>query len=203
MPFTTRRPALRLAADEKQELEGLGRSRTGEKRRALHAAILLDSSSGMSDGAVARSNGVTRHTVALCVRKFLHFGLEAALGDCRARAKSAAFQMMPLPGFSIVPVRSRAFGHALWPNSKSKALGYAEELRTFSLLQSHVRKRCTEAGHPSLIQLSPSRLHRFLTQGETRPHKIRYDVERRDPEFESGMAVVGSNHCIGLPLAYE
>jgi transposase len=41
-----------------------------------------------------------------------------------------------------------------------------------------------------LIQLSRSRLHRILTQGEIRPHKVRYYVERRDPEFASGMAVV-------------
>ena len=53
-----------------------------------------------------------------------------------------------------------------------------------------MRKGCTEAGHPSLIQLSRSRLHRILTQGEIRPHKIRYYVERRDPELSPGMALV-------------
>src|SRR5580704_9548683 len=47
-----------------------------------------------------------------------------------------------------------------------------------------------EAGHPSLTELSRSRLHRILTQGEIRPHKIRYYVERRDPEFEPKMAEV-------------
>ena len=53
-----------------------------------------------------------------------------------------------------------------------------------------MRKHCLDAGHPSLTELSRSRLHRILTQGEIRPHKIRYYVERRDPEFEAGMAVV-------------
>ncbi len=33
-------------------------------------------------------------------------------------------------------------------------------------------------------------LHRILSQGENRPHKIRYHVERRDPEFEPKMAEV-------------
>src|SRR6202034_2461632 len=79
MPFTTKRQALSLAADEKLRLESLRRSRSGEKREVLHAGILLDLASGMSDGAAARSNGVNRHTVALCARKFLQFGLEAAL----------------------------------------------------------------------------------------------------------------------------
>ena len=48
----------------------------------LHAGILLDLANGLSDSAVAVShNGVNRHTVALCARKFLQFGLDAALGE--------------------------------------------------------------------------------------------------------------------------
>lgn len=46
---------------------------------------------------------------------------------------------------------------------------------------------CVEAGHPSLVKLSRSKLHRILPQGEIQPHKIRYCVERRDPEFEPKM----------------
>jgi hypothetical protein len=81
MPFTTKRQAIRLAADEKRRLESLRRSRSGAMREVLHAGILLDLAAGMSDGAAASSNGVNRHTVALCARKFLQFGLEAALGE--------------------------------------------------------------------------------------------------------------------------
>jgi hypothetical protein len=33
-------------------------------------------------------------------------------------------------------------------------------------------------------------LHKILTQAEIRPHKVRYYVERRDPEFERKMAEV-------------
>jgi transposase len=178
MPFLAKRQRVTLSPEEKAELESLRRSRSGEKREILHAAILLDSASGMSDGAVARNTGVNRHTVALCVRKFLQFGLEAALGELPRPGKSRR-----IPDDALAWVQHCAC-------EKPKELGYAEELWTFSLLQKHVRKHCTEAGHPSLIQLSRSRLHRILTQGEIRPHKIRYYVERRDPEFESKMVEV-------------
>ena len=67
---------------------------------------------------------------------------------------------------------------------KPKDLGYSYELWTYALPQSHVRKHCLAASHPSLLELSRSKLHRILTQSEVRPHKIRYYVERRDPEFE-------------------
>ena len=54
----------------------------------LHAAILLDCAKGMSDNAVAVANGVNRHTVALCLRKFLQFGMDAALGELPRPGKS-------------------------------------------------------------------------------------------------------------------
>src|SRR3984957_16719069 len=178
IPFTTKRQALSLAEDEKQRLESLRRSRSGEKREVLHAGILLDLAGGMSDGALARRNNVNRHTVALWARKFLQFGLEAALGELPRPGKARR-----IPDDAITWVQHCAC-------QKPKELGYAHELWTYSLLQEHVRKHCMEARHPSLTELSRSRLHRILRQGEIRPHRIRYYVERRDPEFESRMAVV-------------
>ena len=59
-----------------------------------------------------------------------------------------------------------------------------------SLLSAHIRGHCIEAGHPALQKLSRSKLHKILNEGELRPHKIRYYVERRDPAFESKMANV-------------
>jgi len=53
-----------------------------------------------------------------------------------------------------------------------------------------VRQHCVAAGHPALQRLSRSKLHKILRQGELRPHKIRYYVERRDPAFEVKMASV-------------
>lgn len=73
---------------------------------------------------------------------------------------------------------------------KPKDLGYSYELWTYAVLQNHVRRHCLAASHPSLLKLSRSKLHRILTQGEVRPHRIRYYVERRDPEFERKMIEV-------------
>src|SRR5450631_3004926 len=178
MLFTLKRQAISLAADEKQRLESLRRSRSGEKRETLHAAILLDLASGMTDGAVARSNRVNRHTVALCIRKFLQFGLGAALGELPRPGKTRR-----IPDDAITWVLHCAC-------QKPKDLGYSYELWTYALLQTHVRQHCLAANHPSVLELSRSKLHRILTQGELRPHKIRYYVERRDPEFERKMIEV-------------
>jgi transposase len=121
---------------------------------------------------------VNRHSVALCVDKFLKYGLEAALGE------------LPRPGKSR-RILDDAIRWVLYcACQKPKEVGYSCELWTYALLQRHVRTHCVEAGHPSLVELSRSKLHRILTQGEIQPHTIRYYVERRDPEFEPKMITV-------------
>src|ERR1039457_6043922 len=178
MPFVTKRQRLNLSAADREKLEDLRRSRSAEKRQVLHAAILLECASVKSDSAVAIANGVNRHTVALCVRKFLQFGLDAALRELPRPGKSRR-----IPDDAIAWVLNCAC-------QKPKDIGYSYELWTYALLQSHVRKHCLAAGHSSLVELSRSKLHRILTQGEVRPHKVRYYVERRDPEFERKMIEV-------------
>jgi hypothetical protein len=76
----------------------------------VDAEIALDLASGQSDLTVARNNGVNRHTVSLCARKFLQFGLEASLGEWPRPAKAGRFRMTPLPGYSIAPAGNRKSG---------------------------------------------------------------------------------------------
>jgi transposase len=178
MPFPRKRKALRFTEEERRKLESIRRSRTDEKRRTLRASILLDSLSGQSDEAIARQYRVSRGTVVLCIGKCLEFGPDVALGELPRPGKPRQ-----LPDDAIVWVQNCAC-------SKPKELGYSYELWTYQLLTTHVRQHCVTAGHPALQTLSRSKLHKILRQGELRPHKIRYYVERRDAAFEAKMANV-------------
>jgi len=178
MPFPRQRPPLQFTDEELRKLESIRKSRTEEKRRTVRAAILLDSLSGQSDEAIARRQQVSRGTVVLCIRKCLQSGLETALGELPRPGKPRQ-----LPDDAKAWVRHCAC-------QKPKELGYAAELWTYRLLTSHMRQHCVSAGHPALRKLSRSKLHKMLHEGELRPHKIRYYVERRDPAFASKMANV-------------
>jgi len=178
MPFPRKRKALQFTEPELRKLESIRKSRTEEKRRTLRAAFLLDSLSGQSDEAIARHHHVSRSTVVLCIQKFLQFGPDAALGELPRPGKPRQ-----LPDDAIVWVQHCAC-------QKPKELGYSYELWTYKLLVAHVRQHCATAGHPALLRLSRSKLHKILRQGELRPHKIRYYVEKRDPDFEIKMASV-------------
>lgn len=178
MPFPRKRKALQFNKQELDKLESIRNSRTDEKRRTLRAAFLLDSLSGQSDETIAQHHHVSRGTVVLCINKCLEFGLEAALGELPRPGKPRQ-----LPDDAIAWVQNCAC-------QKPKELGYSYELWTYKLLNAHVRQHCVSAGHPALHKLSRSKLHRILRQGELRPHKIRYYVERRDPDFNPKMTNV-------------
>jgi transposase len=178
MPFPRRRKALQFTDQERGELESIRKSRTEQKRRTLRAAFLLDSLAGQSDEAIARHHHVSRSTVVLCIQKCLEFGVEAALAELPRSGKPRQ-----LPDDAIAWVQHCAC-------QKPKELSYSYELWTYELLNAHVRQHCVSAGHPALQKLSRSKLHKILRQGELRPHKIRYYVERRDPAFEVKMASV-------------
>jgi len=178
MPFPRKRSALQFTEQEQRKLESIRKSRSDEKRRTVRAAILLDSRSGRSDEAIARRHRVSRGTVLHCIQKCLQYGLDAALGELPRPGKPRQ-----LPDDAIAWVMNCAC-------QKPKELGYSYELWTYRLLTAHVRQRCVAAGHPALQKLSRSKLHKILRQGELRPHKIRYYVERRDPDFEPKMANV-------------
>jgi transposase len=173
-----RRGELVLCAEDRARLETIRRSRTEEKRRTVRAAILLDAADGLSDKANAAARQVNRNTVLLCVRKYLRFGLEAALGELPRCGKPRR-----VSDEAIAWIQNLAC-------QKPKDLGYAQELWTYQLLTGHIRREASAAGHAGLVRLSRSKLHKILTQGELRPHKVRYYVERRDPEFAQKMAAV-------------
>lgn len=178
MPFPKRRPPLQFTAEELRRLQSIRKSRTEQKRRTLRAAILLDSLSGQTDAGIARHHHISRSTVILCIRKCLQSGLETALKE------------LPRPGKPRqLPDDAKAWVQ-FCACQKPKELGYSYELWTYRLLTAHIRQHCVAAGHPALRKLSRSKLHKILHEGELRPHKIRYYVERRDPAFASKMANV-------------
>ena len=73
---------------------------------------------------------------------------------------------------------------------KAKELGYPHELWTTRLLAAHARQHRPSAGHPSLAKLAQGTVCKILAEHEVKPHKVRYYLEKRDPEFEPKMAEI-------------
>jgi len=74
--------------------------------------------------------------------------------------------------------------------AKPTQFGYPHELWTTRLLAAHARDHAPRAGHPSLANLAQGTVCKILAAHEVKPHRVRYYLERRDPEFEPKMAEV-------------
>jgi hypothetical protein len=174
------RRAIELAIGEEDlaALRAIARSRTEPAGRVERARMLLAYRDEPSFFAVGRALGVHHQTVERCVERALAYGAMGALDD-RAR-----------PGKEpTITAEARAWLVSL-ACRKAKDLGYPHELWTTRLLARHAREHGPAEGHACLAKLAQGTVCKILNEQEIKPHKVRYCLERRDPEFKAKMAEV-------------
>lgn len=66
----------------------------------------------------------------------------------------------------------------------------AAELWTLSGLAKFVSQSAETVGFSRLAHAGKSTIWRILNENYIKPHKIRYDLEKRDPEFDRNMQEV-------------
>jgi hypothetical protein len=127
---------------------------------------------------VAQAVGAHHQTVQRCVERALAYGPAAALDD------------RPRPGKEpTITAAAKAWVVDLVCR-KAKELGYPHELWTTRLLTRHAREHGPSEGHTCLAKLAQGTLCNILNEQEIKPHKVRYNPERRDPELKQKMAEV-------------
>lgn len=171
-------PALVLTLEERQNLQTLSASRAAPVREVERARILLRYHAGNNPSAIQRTLKISRVTIYHCLHKALEMGVDAGLKDAFHRPKEPV----------IGPTDKAWVVHPAC--SKPKDLGYAAELWTRKALAAHVRQHAQAAGHPSLTRAVKSTVQRILDAQQLQPHKVKYYLERRDPEFELKMKEV-------------
>ena len=170
--------ALPTDAGQRQRLLEISRSRTEPTSRVERARIILAYLEEPSAYAVARRAGVTHQTVTRCLERAAELGVIAALDD-RPRAGRDP----------VITAEAKTWLVAL-ACRKAKELGYPHELWTTRLLAAHARGHGPPAGHPSLAKLAQGTVCKILAEHDVKPHKVRYYLEKRDPEFEPKMAEI-------------
>src|SRR5499425_658469 len=178
--MTAWRQAIELAIGEKDlaELGAIARSRTEPASRVERARMLLAYREDPSFFAVAQAMGVHHQTVQRCVERALAYGPIAALGD------------RPRPGKEpTITAEAKAWVVNL-ACRKAKELGYPHELWTTRLLARHAREHGPAEGHACFGKLVHGTVCKILNEEEVKPHKVRYYLERPDPEFKEKMAEV-------------
>ncbi len=167
--------AIALSEEERRVLQKIAGTRTEEARRVQRAKILLLSAEGEMQKQIAETVGLSRPSVILCLKKYKEAGWEYALMDNSRTGRPALISEA-----AKMWVRNIAC-------QKPSNYGYPQELWTVSKLRKHIRETCEEAGYAELKDVAKSKVWSILNDAEIKPHRIRYYLERRDPEFESKM----------------
>lgn len=178
MSRLSRYPGLVLTAEEREYLDGLRESRTAAVRDVQRAQILWRYHAGETVTQIARAMKTTRNSVVKWIDKALRMGVMAGMKDTPHKPREA-----------VITDDAKAWVvHVAC--SKPKDLGYAAELWTRSTLAGHVRREAVAAGFPALVLAGKATVQRILVAQELQPHKVRYYLERRDPDFETRMREV-------------
>ena len=170
--------ALSVDADQQRMLIEISRSRTEPANRVERARIILAYLNEPSAYAAAHAIGVSQQTVTRCLQRAAELGVLAALDDRARTGREATI---------TAEARTWLVGLAC---AKPTQFGYPHELWTTRLLAAHARDHGPGAGHPSLANLAQGTVCKILAAHAVKPHKVRYYLERRDPEFEPKMAEV-------------
>jgi transposase len=169
---------LTIEDEDVTKLMAIARSRTEPASRVERARMLLAYRDDPSFFGVGRLLGVHHQTVQRCIERAAAFGLLAALDDSARPGKAAT-----------ITAEAKAWLVSL-ACQKAKDFGYPHELWTTRLLARHAREHGPSVGHECLAKLVQGTVCKILDAHAVKPHKIRYYLERRDPEFEEKMAQV-------------
>src|ERR1700674_1983811 len=178
MARKTGRPALVIAADQREKLERLRDSCRAPKREIERAAILLRYVAGEGPTAIQAALGVSRPSIYKCIDKALAAGGEAGLKDQYHR-----------PREPVITAEAKAWVLNI-ARTKPKDHGLAAELWSLSGLARYTRKHAPAEGHRSLARAGKATVWRILHGGQIKPHKVEYYLERRDAELEQKMREV-------------
>ncbi len=178
MARKTKRSPLFLKDDQLQKLNKISRTRIAPAQEIQRARILLSYYGNPNISKVAQTVGVVRDTVYKCIDKALEMGVESALKDLYHRPKEPTITMEAKAWLVSIAC------------SKPKDFGMAAEVWTQKALADYARKYAVKAGHPSLKLAGKATVNRILKKQTLQPHKVKYYLEKRDPEFESKMKEV-------------
>jgi transposase len=178
MARKSERAPLVLSDDNRRILTELSGSRTAPVREVERAKVLLHYANGVAISDIKRQERISRPAIYKCIDKALAAGVLVGLKDSFHSPKEPEI----LQGAKAWVVSLAC--------TKPKDNGLASELWTLSALARYVANHAIEAGFPRLANAGKTTVWRILNEHDIKPHRIRYYLEKRDPEFDRKMREV-------------
>ena len=178
MARKSERSLLVLTQEQRSMLQELSASRVAPTREVERAKVMLGYADGISITELQRRLGFSRPMIYRCVDKALAAGVQMGLKDKYHRPHEPE-----ITGEAKAWVVSIAC-------TKPKDQGLAAELWSISALAQFVCEHAQAAGFSRLANAGKSTVWRILDGHDIKPHKIRYYLQKRDPDFDRKMQEV-------------
>mgnify|MGYP000089002902 CR=1 FL=1 len=170
------RNRLELTPEQITGLSQIASSRTEELRRVQRAKVFLAAAEGRPQREIADSVGLSLSAVARMLRKALQIGPLMALDDLKRSGRPA-----------VIGGEARAWVKELaCTPPKDLPDGPTQALWSMETLAEYVRKHAAEKPFgDELTKASKSTIWSILDGDEIKPHRIRYYLEKKDPDFST------------------
>lgn len=173
-----RSKTVQFTNEERDELNRIASSRMEPSAHIQRAKALLMYEDGESNKIIAEKTSMSTVALSKLVNKCISIGPIAALDDLPRSGKTA----------TITDDDKAYVKHIAC--YKPKDFGYPEELWTQEKLAKHIREHCIEDGYPNLARVNKSMVWKYLDEDDLKPFRIRYYLEKRDPQFSEKMKEV-------------
>jgi transposase len=167
-----------LSDETRSILVTLVNTRTGKAHHIERASILLAYANGYLATEIAASLNVGRSKVYRSLNRARLVGVVQALDDLPRSGRPCSIVSEAVLWILSLACQS--------PND----LGYSHEQWTTDLLARYARAKCIAAGHECLAKIGQGTIVKILNKFEIKPHKIKYYLEVRDPDFDAKMVEV-------------
>ena len=169
---------LQFSNEEREELERVSNSRMEPSAHKQRASALLMYENGVPNKEISDMVGMSTVALSNLVNKCLAIGPLASLDDLPRSGKP-----------NKITDDDKAYVKHI-ACYKPKEFGYPEELWSQEKLAKHIREHCVEDGYPNLSNINKSMVWKYLDEDELKPFRIRYYLEKRDPNFAEKMKEV-------------
>lgn len=166
---------LELRKGDFEYLRSLIKQRTIQAQVVIRAHILLDKANGVSIREIAAIYDLSPNTVRLCINKYEKGGTDFALFD--GQRSGRPIEITDEAKSWIISVACQ----------KPCDLGYSAELWTLAALHKHICKNAESAGYPRLATVTKPYIQKLLQTADIKPFKVKYYLEKRDPDFDQKM----------------
>lgn len=165
---------IQLTQDQIRYLQEIVNSRTCQIRHQERAKIILLRSEGQTYAQIEQEVGVSSPTVAKIVKKCCIYGVKSALEDLDRSGRP-----------DVIGREAKVWIISLACTMPDK-LPNAPKVQqwTISSLTNYIQKYCRTAGHECLEGIQRSTVWSILNDRTIKPHRVRYYLDRKDPDFE-------------------